>query len=206
MPLDETLLPPRLPIGATQEETIAFFAATFGVRVDLSDLPAGERASLAGARVPRPDEARLLDRVLQMLPGPIAGAAARILVIDSGVVGREGSYRAGIVRLYTPVLRLTLPDPIFGGRFSYFTTTVLHELAHAAYATKLTPVQRNAIVDAYLDELVLCRQDASADPTELGAEHLFARVFTRRALRLARGPMLGDHESALWEILEALGF
>jgi hypothetical protein len=68
MPLDETLLPPRLSIGATQEEIVAFFAATFGVRVGLSDLPAGERASLAGARVPRPDEARLLDRVLQMLP------------------------------------------------------------------------------------------------------------------------------------------
>src|SRR5438094_107258 len=128
MAVDETLSPPRLRVRSAREQIVRHFPTAFGVRIDPGDLaalPDRERLSLAGARLPEPPEAVLLDRVLQLVPVRLLEPVDRILIVDRGSTGTYGGFRAGIIRIYTPALRLTLPDPDYGRRFSFFTTTVL---------------------------------------------------------------------------------
>jgi hypothetical protein len=93
-----------LPARATLQEIVRYFPVAHAARVDLAELPPAERSSLILARLPELPEALLLDRVLQLLPPMLAGAADRILIVDSGVAGQLGSYRAGIIRLFVAAL------------------------------------------------------------------------------------------------------
>src|SRR5438128_2484301 len=89
---------------------------------------------------------------------PIAFSIAR-------AVGRFGGYLGGIIRLYSPALRLTFADPHFSGRFSYFTTTVLHEIGHAIYAEEFGDEQRRRVTDLYLAELIATNEEDEVEPS-----------------------------------------
>ena len=163
---------------------------------------ASERLGFAGARLPEPPEARLLDRVLQVVPRALLRPVQRIVIVDSGVIGRFGGYLGGIVRLYSPVLRLKVADPHFGGRFSYFTTTVLHEIGHAIYAEALGDEQRRRVADLYLEELIATTGEDEVEPSEADAEHYFVALLTS-ALLGVRGGRLRPMQAR--ERLRALG-
>jgi hypothetical protein len=199
MPLDASLPASQLA-RATAEEILRHFHAAYSVRVDLEDVPAAERLSLVGARLPEPPEARLLDRVLQVVPPGLRRAVDRILIVDNGVAGQYGGYRSGIIRIYTPALRLTLADPAAASRYSYFTTTVLHELGHAVY-DRLSADQRGAVADLYLDFLIE-GLPASVEPTPKGAEHYFVDLVVAALLGLGAH---GMGVNAVRERVRALG-
>ena len=186
MPLDDALPPSRLPLDPARGQIVAHFQTAYGVRVDWHDMTRTERLGLAGARLPEPPEAHLLDRVLQVVPPFLLRTVQRILIVDNGTVGRFGGYLAGIVRLYSPALRLTAADPNFGGRFSYFTTTVLHEIGHAVYSEALGDEQRQRVVDLYLAELIATADtdDALVEPSDAGAEQYFVALLTSALLRV----------------------
>src|SRR5438067_2290547 len=102
MPLDDELPPSRLPLDVQADEIAQHFLAAFGVRVDvegLDALPGWERLSLAGARLPEPPEAVLLDRVLQLVPRALLVAVERIVIVQSRGTARYGGSRSGIVRV-----------------------------------------------------------------------------------------------------------
>ena len=182
MPLDASLPPPRLPRNAGLDEIVRHFPAAFGVRVDLDDLPRGELLRLAGARLPEPPEARLLDRALQLVPPPLLRAVDRILMVDSGLTGTYGMYLNGLIGLHSPALRVHDADPRYGGRLSYFSTTVVHEVRHAVYARELTPAQRASIVELYLTRFVQSAFPDASEPSEAGAEHYFVDMFVAALL------------------------
>jgi hypothetical protein len=174
MPVDRPLPPPRLSLRASAGEIVQHFPERSGVRVDLAALdalPALERLSLAGARLPEPPEAVLLDRVLQLVPAPLLAAVDRILIVDTGETGRPGSYLGRIVRVRTPALRLREGDPVYGGQFSVFTTTVLHEIGHAVYEELLTPRQRDLVLVDYISFLERSGAPSDGEPTEAGVQH-----------------------------------
>src|SRR4051794_15464196 len=151
MPLDRAL-PPRRPARPNAEQIARHFVETFGVGVDPADLetlPAHVRLGLAGARLPEPPEAALLDRVLQLIPAQLLKAVDRVLIVDTGETGRPGSYDARIVRIRTPALDLRRADPEYGNEYSVFTTTVIHELGHAVYEELLTDHQRDLVLASY---------------------------------------------------------
>lgn len=203
MPLYDSLPPSRLPRHLTAEGVAHHFSVTLGVRVDLQELPQGERAALARARLPTPPEARLLDRVLQLVPPGLLTAVERLLIVDSGAVGQLGSYRAGVIRIFTPALRLGQPDPQAERRYSYFTTTVLHEIGHAVYSRRLTLPQRATLDDLYLAALLASGRWRTHEPSEQGAEHYFVDDLFVAAL-LGVSPEL-PRSLAAREFLRTLG-
>ena len=177
MPPDDSLPPSRLPEQPTGEQIVAHFQVVCGVRVDLEGLDAlsaSERLALTGARLPEPPEAHLLDRVLQVVPQAMRSAIGRIVLLDSRAIGRYGTYRVEIVRVVASALHLHEGDPDYGGQYSFFVTTVLHEIGHAVYARWLTREQRAAVENAYLAQMVEEEESAGhVEPTERGVEHYF---------------------------------
>jgi hypothetical protein len=189
MPVDDSLPQPLLPPRASRDEIARHVPTTFGPRVDVNGVPEAEMLRLAGARLPDVNEARLLDRVLQLVPPPLLSAVTRILIVDNGMVGLLGRYRARIVCLYTPVLRLSLADPRYRRRFSLFTTTTLHEIAHGVYAERLTGAQRRRVVDLYLDQVSSSEPFGHAEPSEHSAEHYFVNLFVAGLLGFGDPPL-----------------
>ena len=176
MPVDDVLPPSRLSAHASEDEIVRYFPAAFGVRVDvegLEALPALVRLSLAGARPPEPLEAALLDRVLQLVPTPLLAAVDRVLIVDTGETGRPGTYGGRIIRIRTPALQLRTADPDFGGDFSVFATTVIHELGHAVYDELFTDRQRDLVLASYVAFLDQFGTPVSGEPTEVGVQHHF---------------------------------
>jgi hypothetical protein len=204
MPPDDALPPSRLPASPSAEQIARHFVSTFGVRVDLDALPAASRLSLAGARVPEPPEAALLDRVLQLVPAPLLTAVDRILVVDRGETGRAGSYDSRIIRIRTPALNLREGDPIYRRRFSLFTTTVLHELAHAVYEEWLTPEQRDLVLDDYIAFLERSGAPTEGEPSETGVQHHLAAIMLTALLGYSRPFISVSQARRAWERLGVL--
>lgn len=202
MPADDPLPPSRLPTSIAPTEIAYRLLTAAGVRVDWEGLLAVEHLSWADARLPDVAEAHLLDRVLQLVPPALKSAGERIVIVDSGAVGRFGSYRSGIIRLYTPALRLTLPDPEYDRRFSYFTTTVLHETGHAVYARHLSDRDRALVDDLYLERLASTRRAHAGEATQEGAEHHLVDLFVHGLLHISSEPM---RNPAARDLLRALG-
>jgi hypothetical protein len=174
MAVDDTLPPSRLPADTGAADVARHFGAAHGVQVDLdgiNQLPERVRLSLGGARLLEPPEAVLLDRVLQLVPPPLLRAVDRVLIVDTGETGRTGTYDGRIVRIRTPALRLREGDPLFGGRFSVFTTTVLHEVGHAVYEEWLTPRQRDVLLEDYIAFLSRSGASTEGEPKETGVQH-----------------------------------
>ena len=179
MPADRSLPRAQLSPRASPDEIVRHFATDVGVRVDLRELvalPALERLSLAGARLPEPPEAVLLDRVLQLVPAPLLAAVDRVLIVDTGETGRPGTYHGRIVRIRTPALDLRRGDPDLENRFSLFTTTVLHEIGHAIYEEWLTPEQRDVVLDDYISFLARSGAPTEGEPREIGVQHHFVAL------------------------------
>ena len=179
MPLDRALPPSRLPAHSSAEQVARYFVQTSGVRVDLVGLdvlPAHVRLSLAGARLPEPPEAALLDRVLQLVPAPLRMAVDRVLIVNTGETGRPGSYDGRIIRIRTPALDLRRGDPEYGNQFSVFTTTVIHEVGHAAYEELLAMRQRETLLEDYILFLERSGAFAEGEPTETGTQHHLAAL------------------------------
>lgn len=175
-----------------------------GVRVDLhalDALPALERLSLAGARLPEPPEAVLLDRVLQLVPAPLLAAVDRVLIVDTGETARPGSYHGRMVRIRTPALDLRRGDPDYGNRFSVFTTTVLHEIGHAVYEELLTPRQRDLVLDDYIAFLDRSGASTEGEPTEAGVQHHLVAVTLTALLGYGRPFISVSQARAAWEKL-----
>jgi hypothetical protein len=179
MPVDRSLPPPRLSRRASVSEIVRHFREAFGVRVDLEGLellaPLA-RLRLAGARLPEPPEAVLLDRILQVVPLIFLAAVDRVLIVDSGETGRLGSFDSGIVRVRTPALHLHQEDPDINGHFSLFTTTVLHEIGHAAYERILSKSQCDLVLTSYLAFLDRFPVTPAGEPSEAGVQHHFVAV------------------------------
>lgn len=189
MPLDDTLHPSRLPTRATVQQLVNHFPSEHDVRVDLVGLGVllpQVRLGLAGARLPEPSEAALLDRVLQLVPAPLLACVDRVLIVDTGETGRLGTYERRIVRIRTPALRLRDGDPVYGRRFSLFTTTVLHEIAHAVYEEWLTPPQRELLLDDYISFLARSGAETEGEPRESGVQHHFVALMLTALLGYTR--------------------
>ncbi len=180
MPFDDTLPPSRLPALPELGQVLAHFPSTFGIRVDtdgLELLPVLERQRYAAARPPEPPEAALLDRALQLVPLRLLRGVERIVVLPTRGTARPGGYLNGIVSVSAAEADVRRSDPIYGDRFSVFTTTVLHEIGHAIFQTALTGAQQELVWSGYLEALE-ARGDVPADePSEDGAEHDFIRFF-----------------------------
>jgi hypothetical protein len=192
MPPDASLPPSRLPPRASADEIARHFPAVWSVRVDPEDLEALPRhghLSLAGARLPEPPEAVLLDRVLQLVPTGLLEKLDRILIVDSSETGRLGGYDNGIVRVRTPALDLRRGDPEYGSRFSSFTITVLHEIGHAVFEEWLSVRQRASLIDSYIDSLSEEEPPPPGEPSEVGAAHYFIRLFLAALLSHSRPPL-----------------
>src|SRR5258707_401752 len=152
MPLDDELPPSRLPSQVQAQQIARHFPEAFGVRVDLDDLdtlPALERQSLFGARLPEPPEAVLLDRVLQLIPKALLAPAERLVMLPSRGTARPGGSRSRIVRLSAQEARVREGDPRYGRAFSMFTTTLLHEIGHLVFAETLAETQREQVSADY---------------------------------------------------------
>jgi hypothetical protein len=191
MPIDDDLPPTRLALDRSANQITEHFAEACGVRVDavsLAALPAEERLRLAGARQPEPPEARLLDRVLQLVPPVLLGPIERVVILQSRGTARMGGHRNGIVRVSAQEARLREGDARYGDGFSLFTTTVLHEIGHAVWDLHLTAAQRTQLGDDYLDSLIDEGEDEVApdEPSESEAEHFFVDLFV--AALLGHGP------------------
>jgi hypothetical protein len=141
MPFDYTLPESRLPAFPGLDQILGHFPAAFGIRVDsdgLDRLPVLEHQRYAAARPPEPPEAVLLDRVLQVVPPSLLQGIERILVVPTRGTARPGGYLNGVASVSAAEADVRRPDPIYGGHFSVFTTTVLHEIGHAVFETVLT--------------------------------------------------------------------
>jgi hypothetical protein len=195
MPLDQSLPPSRLSADPSAEETVRQFSSVLGVRVDLeglNTLPAQERLSLAGARLPEPPEAVLLDRVLQLVPPVLLRPVERIVIVQSRGTARFGGSRGRIVRLSAQEARVGEADPRYGGGFSLFTTTVLHEVGHVVFEACLTAEQRDQLSDEYIEELDARPSIPPGAPTQLGLEHYFIRFFVAALPGRGESPLSGS--------------
>jgi hypothetical protein len=154
------------------------------------DAPAAqERLRLAGARLPEPPEAVLLDRVLQVVPAALLEPIERVLIVQSRGTARMGGHRNGIVCVSAQEARLREGDVGYGGGFSLFTTTVLHEIGHAVWDLHLTAAQRTQLGDDYLGTLVEEEEEgevAPDRPSESEAEHFFVDLFVAALLGQGR--------------------
>jgi len=185
MPLDDALPPSRLPVRPTADQIASHFVEAYGIRVDvqgLETLPERARLGLAGARPPEPPDAMLIDRVLQVAPRAMLRGVKRIVVLGRGTA-RYGGYLNGIVRLGASSADRRTRDADFGGRFSVFVTTVLHEIGHSVYLDLLAPEQHTALTDTYLDRFIRERPRGAQEPSEGGAEHFFVALLTAALLR-----------------------
>jgi hypothetical protein len=192
MPLDDQLPPPRLPAKLNVSAIADHFTRTFGVVVDpaaFSSLPQAERLGLAGARLPEPPEAALLDRVLQLVPAVLLAPAEAILIVASRDIGRQGGARGGIVRVSAQEARLGEGDLAYGRAFSLFNTTVLHEIGHVVFARVLTDAQRERVYTDYMDELEGRVVLPSGAPSQLGMEHYFIAYLLAALLGRGQAPV-----------------
>jgi hypothetical protein len=187
MALDDALPPARLPATPAPGEIARHFPSTYGISVDadtLHLLPARQRVGLHGARLPEPPEAVLIDRVLQLVEAGLLRGVERIVLLPSRGTARYGSYLDGVIRLGVDAASRRVRDPEFGGRYSVFTTTLLHEIGHAVFAAWLSDRQRSDVVDAYLDRLSQRRSPVEEEPTPEAAEHFFVDLVTGALLRV----------------------
>jgi hypothetical protein len=192
MPVDDELPPSRLPNDVQAPQVVAHFPETFGIRVDLDDLdalPALERQSLSGARLPEPPEAVLLDRVLQLLPDALLAPVQRVVILPSRGTARQGGSRGGIVRLSAQEARVREGDPRFGRAFSLFTTTLLHEIGHVVFAAVLTEAQRERMYTAYMEGLERLPALPAGEPSPAGVEHYFIGLLTAAVLGRGEPPI-----------------
>ena len=205
MPLDDELPPSRLPARSEQERIVQHFTDAFGVRVDpegLDVVQEREHVSFIGARLPKPLEAVLMDRVLQLVPVEMLRGVERIVMLPSRGTARYGGYLNGIIRLAAdPAWRRTR-DAEFGGNYSLFTTTLLHEVGHAVYRRWLTDEQRALATDLYLNWFIRQQPPGTPQPTAGGGEHFFIALFCS-ALLGANSPWGTTREAR--EFLDALG-
>ena len=188
MPIDNELPPSRLAIWVPAGQFVLHFLHVFGIRVDLEGLdalPALERLSLAGARLPEPPEAVLLDRVLQLVPASMLKAVERIVIVQTRGTARYGGSRRSLVQGSAQEARVREGDPGYGRRFSFFTTTVLHEVGHAIFDGVLSASQRDAVADDYFRFLDRIGSPPPGEPTEAGVQHFFVGHFM--AALLGRG-------------------
>lgn len=195
MPLDDTLPPSRLPANPTAAEIVRHFPSSFGVPVDVEGvgaLPALERLSLAGARLPEPPEAVLLDRVLQLVPAELIRTVKRLVIVQSRGTARFGGSRSRIVRLSAQEARIGEGDYRYGDRFSLFSTTVLHEIGHVVFEACLSVEQHAQLSDEYLEELDARPRIPPGEPTQLGLEHYFIRFFVAALLGRGEPPLSGS--------------
>lgn len=187
MPRDDALPTSRLQPHVGREQVVRHFPEAFGVRVDREGLDLvqeRERISFEGARLPEPPEAVLMDRVLQLVPVEMLRGVERIVILPSRGTARYGGYLNGIICLGTDAATRRLADAEFGGRFSLFTTTLLHEVSHAIYQVWLTHQQRAEVIDAYLDRFIEREQDEDGEPTTRQAEHFFIDLVMGVLLRV----------------------
>jgi hypothetical protein len=185
---DSELPPSQLSVEVQEYQTVRHFAEAYGIRVDLDGLdalPALERLSLAGARLPEPPESVLLDRVLQLVPPALLEPVERLVIVASRGTGRQGSARRRIVRLSAQEARIREGDYRFGNRFSLFTTTVLHEIGHVVFEERLTQAQQEDLLTEYLRGLDAQSVISPGEPSQAGLEHHFIRLFI--AALLGRG-------------------
>lgn len=192
MPFDDTLPPSRLPPFSEVDQILAHFPAAFDIRVDtggLERLPALERQRFAAARPPEPPEAVLLDRVLQLVPARLLRGIERILVLPTRGTARPGGYLTGIVSVSAAEADVRRPDPIYGNRFSVFTTTVLHEIGHAVFETELTAQGQYEVLGSYALSEVASAAEARPEAELIeDVQHHFIRYFLPALLGYGRPP------------------
>jgi hypothetical protein len=82
----------------------------------------------------------------------------------------------------------TSADPEFGNRFTVFTTTVLHEIGHAAFLTALTPAQQDVVLDRYIKILTARGDNPPGEPSQQGTEHHFIDHFLPALVGYGRPP------------------
>ncbi len=165
MPVDDDHPASRLPARVEQEQFIQHFPAAFGVRVDVDGLDVvqeREHVSFEGARLPEPP---------------------RIVVLPSRGTARYGNYLNGIIRLRADASWRRTRDGQFGGNYSLFTTTLLHEVGHAVYERWLTDEQRRRMADLYLNWFIRRQPPGIPEPSARGAEHFFVALFSAAVLR-----------------------
>lgn len=177
------------------DEMVRHFREAAGVPIDLDGLdalPARERLSLAGARLPEPPEAVLLDRVLQLVPPDLLKPVERVVIVPTRGIGREGGSRSRIVRVSAQEARAREGDFRYGSRFSLFTTTVLHEIGHVVFEACLTAEQQGDLLGEYMEELNARPRVPSGEPSQQGLEHHFIRFFMAALLGRGEPPMSGS--------------
>ena len=76
-------------------------------------------------------------------------------------------------------------DPRYGRAFSLFTTPLLHEIGHVAFAEALTETQREQVFAWYVDNLDRLPVMPAGEPSQAGLEHFFIGLFI--AALLGRG-------------------
>lgn len=190
--LDHSFPAARLPVNSTSDHIVQHFQKTFGVRVDVSDLPPDVARASTGARIPDPAEAMLLDRILQIIPLSWIAWVDRIIIVDNGETARDGSYLSRTVFIRTPALNLRLRDPEFSGKYSRFTVTVLHKIGHAVYQS-LTRNQRQQVTEHYLDTLIGLHEERLAGLAETAAEHHFVNLCVAALLKVRYGDASPRH-------------
>jgi hypothetical protein len=180
MPLDDHLPLPHLPARLESAEIARHFESAFQIMVDpagINVLPAADRLSLAGARLPEPPEAVLLDRVLQLVPTNLLTPVKAVLILTSRGTGRQGGARGGVVRVSAHEARLREGDPRYDRAVSLFTTTTLHEIGHVVFEACLSDTQQEHATDTYLSYLASQPQVPGGEPTQVGLEHFFIDLF-----------------------------
>ena len=125
-----------------------------------------------------------MDRVLQLVPVEMLRGVERIVMLPSRGTARYGGYLNGIIRIGTDAASLRTPDAEIGGRFSTFTTTLLHEVGHAIYQVWLTDDQRAQVIDTYLDRFIQRGPRGGEEPTASQAEHFFVDLVIGVLLRV----------------------
>jgi hypothetical protein len=192
MPVDDDLPPSLLSPGVESGQIVRHFPERFGVRVDLDGLdvlPPLERLSLAGARLPEPPEAVLLDRVLQLVPVALLEALDRIVIVQTRGTARYGGSRGRLVRVSAQEARARERDRRFTGSVSQFTTTVLHEVGHVVYEAVLSEAQREQVERDYLDVLDGLGDVPPGEPSVAGVQHYFIGFFVAAVLGHAEPPV-----------------
>jgi hypothetical protein len=185
MPLDGTLPSPGLSSRPVAAEIMRHFPRAYGVRVDAAGVdlvPGQDLMGFEGARLPEPPEAVLMDRVLQLVPVELLRGIERIVMLPSRGTDRYGGYLNGIIRLSADAASRRIRDPEFGGNYSVFTTTLLHEVGHAVYQRWLTDDQRAQVIDLYLDRFIQRPPPGVPEPTTSGAEHFFVALLSSALL------------------------
>jgi hypothetical protein len=107
----------------------------------------------------------------------------------------------GIIRLGVGAASRRMPDGEYGGRYSVFTTTLLHEVSHAIYQGWLSDEQRAMVIDEYLNRLIRLGPRAGEEPTTVEAEHFFVDLVTGVLLRVdTRSASLSEARVLLREL------